>query len=304
MDIDGINSFIDRETAEWPMAYNSFKSLQDVLVRDIIVNDCLVKIQHNPARAISSGAKTDAKSITVRPCFLCSHNRDAKQNALEWKSKNNSSHRYDILVNPFPIFERHLTIVDTEHVEQSVSGRLTDLFELSLVLQDFTVFYNGPRCGASAPDHMHFQAAPSIRFPLWQWAEKKMVKMVKSDGGYVRYYNSPFRFIIVDAKDEATFNRLFARTVSMETGNDIDIEEPMMNILARSVTGGVEAALLFRKAHRPDFFSTTPGQGMMISPASVDLGGVFILPRREDYDNINRDIIEDIYKQTIAMYKL
>ena len=151
-----IEDFLREQCAEWPLAGRNFGALEGVEVRRVEMPGWTLKVQFNPARIVSSGAKVDARSLAERPCFLCEANRPAEQRGLEW-----GDGRYTVLVNPFPIFPRHLTIPATAHTPQRIKGRVADMLRLAGELEGYTVFYNGPRCGASAPDHMHFQAGNS-----------------------------------------------------------------------------------------------------------------------------------------------
>lgn len=145
-----ISNFIQRQLASWPAAAARFEALNHVVTRQA----GNYTVQFNPARAVSTAAKVDVKSIEARPCFLCRKNRPECQIALPWED-------LEILVNPFPIFPGHLTIAAVEHIPQSLAGRAGQMRRLSRVLEGYTVFFNGAGSGASAPDHFHFQAVPS-----------------------------------------------------------------------------------------------------------------------------------------------
>ena len=157
-----IDEFIRRQLELWPGAAQRHKDLESVDVKQLTICGEPYAVQFNPARAVSTRAKVDAKSIAERPCFLCAKNRPKEQIVLEWED-------LDILVNPFPIFPGHLTIAAREHTPQTLEGRSEQMRRLSRALPGYTIFYNGAKCGASAPDHMHFQAVPSryMRVPKW-----------------------------------------------------------------------------------------------------------------------------------------
>ena len=156
---DQVNELFEQQLSVWEMARNNFEGLKTVQIREFDFDGFGVKVQFNPARMVSSGAKVDAKTIAQRKCFLCAANRPEVQRGIEWRD-------YDILINPFPIFPRHLTIPRREHVDQQLVPYISDMFDLARELPDFVVFYNGPKCGASAPDHMHFQAGNADFLPL------------------------------------------------------------------------------------------------------------------------------------------
>ena len=165
---NNIKQLIEGQINHWPLAHSNYKALQQVQTKEFTVNGHHYRVQFNPARIVSSGAQVDAQSIRQRPCFLCAHHRPKEQNSLPF------GRHYELLVNPFPIFPKHLTVPDVCHVEQHISGRYADLLCLARLLTDFTVFYNGPRCGASAPDHLHFQAGSRHFLPIEEeWKQQK-----------------------------------------------------------------------------------------------------------------------------------
>ena len=157
---ENVHHLLDRQLAAWETARRSYDALAGVRVKELDVRGVPYKVQFNPARIVSSGAKVDARSIKERRCFLCAANRPAEQEGIPFLG------HYELLVNPFPIFPRHLTVPETGHVPQLIAHRFADMLELARELTDFTIFYNGPRCGASAPDHAHFQAG-SPRSTAW-----------------------------------------------------------------------------------------------------------------------------------------
>ena len=157
-----VQEFLERQIRDWDTAKNNYEALKHVKVKEFELNGSTVKVQFNPARIVSSAAKVDAKSLKERKCFLCEANRPAVQEGLPWED-------YTILVNPFPIFPKHLTIPANEHTPQLIAGRISDMMKIARVLESYVVFYNGPKCGASAPDHMHFQAGNVGFMPVGRW---------------------------------------------------------------------------------------------------------------------------------------
>ena len=153
-----IHSFVQEQLSSWPLAADNFKALEKVHVREVQVNGLTVRLQFNPARMISSAAKLTKADIARRPCFLCEANRPDVQTNIPFESP--AGNQYHILVNPYPIFPDHLVIALKEHKAQSIMGRCEDMLALAQEFEGYTLFYNGPCCGASAPDHHHFQAAP------------------------------------------------------------------------------------------------------------------------------------------------
>lgn len=159
-----IDKFVLDQLSVWPMAASNFRDLKNVETRSLEVGGLEVRLQHNPARIRSSAAKVDKASLQARKCFLCSENRPQEQISMEFEGRK--GRKYSILINPYPIFPEHLVIARNTHVPQSIWHRLPDMTDLARHHPSFTIFYNGPKCGASAPDHFHFQACPRGLMPL------------------------------------------------------------------------------------------------------------------------------------------
>lgn len=280
-----IAGFIESQLAAWPMARGNFEALKDVEVKELDVDGMSVKVQFNPARIVSSGAKVDAGSLAARPCFLCEENRPDPQTGIGWND-------YTVLINPFPIFPRHLTIPANEHTPQKIEGRIAHMTALARELDGYTVFYNGPRCGASAPDHMHFQAGNTDFLTLPQALEDAAQKVIATDGESVLSLvdSLPLKLFVIDAADDAGGASLFGRLCRALPVQEGDYE-PMMNILAWTTPAGVRIAVVPRKRHRPSFYGTEGDSCMLISPASVDMGGVYITPRPEDFRRFDADTV-------------
>ena len=223
------DSLIARQLKEWPLASANYRALENVEVKEFNIGGMPVKVQFNPARAVSSGAKVDAASLAARPCFLCAANRPAEQESIDIDG------RYELLVNPFPIFPRHLTIPANTHTEQLISGRIADMMRMALELDTYTIFYNGPRCGASAPDHMHFQGGNSDFLTLASAIEASDLSFLQSNSGATLSLSTslPVRCFIIDVDSPEAgadmFDRLYA-AMPVPEGE----KEPMMNILCRT----------------------------------------------------------------------
>ena len=159
-----LHKFVGDQLSRWPLACDNFRALKNVKVRDLDAGGLTVKLQFNPARIISSAAKLDKADIAKRRCFLCRDNRPAEQSMVKFEGRKNK--KYHILVNPYPIFPDHLVIASARHTDQSIWRRYIDMLDLARKYDGFTFFYNGPKSGASAPDHHHFQAAPKGLIPL------------------------------------------------------------------------------------------------------------------------------------------
>ena len=288
-----INHFITSQLERWETARNNYEALKEVKVKEIDLNGTLYKVQFNPARIVSSGAKVDAKAISQRKCFLCAQNRPEVQEGIAWGG------HYDILVNPFPIFPRHRTIPDSAHVDQRIKGRILAMMELAAELPDFTIFYNGPKCGASAPDHAHFQAGNKGFMPIEEQVKQKRMTLLDQQGEATLSLmdDAPRTTLVIHTKvlaDGVTlFDRLYDR-LPMKA----DDTEPMMNVLAMyDASTGWTVCIFPRIKHRPDCYYAEGDERLLSSPASVDLGGVFILPIEEDFNKINTSLLASILEE-------
>ena len=219
---------------------------------------------------------------------MCEANRPAVQEGLAWGN-------YTVLINPFPIFPRHLTIPCNDHTDQLISGRIGDMMSIASLLPEYILFYNGPKCGASAPDHMHFQAG-NKGFMTFDAdiakGEKTLVKEI--EGATLEYVKGLGRVVMVieaTSKEagETLFNELFAALPQKE-----EETEPMLNILCWVEGEKWVIAVFPRKQHRPSCYSAEGDANILISPASVDMGGVFITPLEKDFEKITSEDIQMI----------
>jgi len=289
---DKIDTFINAQLAEWPLAAANFKALENVEVKEIDMPGMPMKVQFNPARIVSSGAKVDAASLKARKCFLCDANRPSEQRGIAWGG------RYTILVNPFPIFPPHLTIPDNSHTLQLIKGRIADMARLVSELSGYTVFYNGPKCGASAPDHMHFQAGNSDFLTIGDAVENAELQTIaEADGAILSLAAGlPLNVFVIDSTSAESAEIIFDRLYEALPVGEGDTE-PMMNVLCYATAAGVRTLVVPRKKHRPSFYGTEGSECMLLSPASVDMGGVFITPRREDFERLDSDIIRRVFDE-------
>ncbi len=303
--IKNINHFIETQLPEWEMASSNYNDLKNVKTKTFLFNGFEILVQFNPKRITSSAAKVDVKSIEARPCFLCAQNRPMQQRSLPFKDD------YQILVNPFPIFPRHLTIPKEQHTDQLIQLHFGDMLDLAYSLDDFVVFYNGPKCGASAPDHFHFQAGSKGFLPIEKdFHNTALVELVKVKQEVKIYQSKDYlrSAITLQSSNKESIALIFSGLY-----NDFHLlqpteVEPMLNILAYFEKGEWIVHIFPRILHRPaQYFAQGEGQ-ILLSPASVDMGGVFITPREEDFNKISMDDIADIFTQVcmdeITLHKL
>ncbi|MDO4162843.1 MAG: DUF4922 domain-containing protein [Bacteroides sp.] len=284
-----VNRLLQEQTATWTTARGNYAALSHVQVKELRVRGILYKVQFNPARIVSSAAKVDAHSIRERRCFLCPANRPMEQRGIPF------GNRYDLLVNPFPIFPRHLTIVDKTHTPQRIASRFGDMLDLAQQLTDYTVFYNGPRCGASAPDHAHFQAGNRGFMPIESEWRHLIANQAATYGKATLWQlnDAPRNTLVMQSPDKADAEQLFSllcRSLPLPDGED----EPMLNLLALYESDQRTVFIFPRRKHRPDCYYAEGEANLLLSPASVDLGGVFITPVEKDFRKISAADVERI----------
>lgn len=289
-----IKNLLDSQIVDWELAKNNYKGLESVKVKDFSFDGFSIKIQFNPSRIISTSAKVDAKSIQERKCFLCKENLPKVQTGIDYKNE------YIILVNPFPIFPEHFTIPKVDHKPQRIKENFEDILDLSKDLQDrYAVFYNGPKCGASAPDHMHFQAGIKNFMPVdYEFESIQKITLSNSDNLKISYTENYLRnFISLESPDKYqitnAFNKVYDSIEQVEAKDD----EPMMNVVASYQNDEWRIIVFPREKHRPSHYFEEGEKQILLSPASVDLGGVCITPREDDFNRITKRDIKDILTQ-------
>ena len=284
MEDSSISRFFNRQLEMWEDARHRFRDLKHVEVRQL--SDQL-KVQFNPARIVSTGAKIDKHTLGERPCFLCERNRPKEQ-----MTKQIDDH-FQLLVNPFPILPVHFTIPATKHQPQSIYRHYGEMHRLLSLHSELMVFYNGPKCGASAPDHLHFQAGTSGVLPLqtnWQRLSRNLTDVISLNDEEKISVLSDFlvpAFVIIsksEDSDEELFHRLY-RSMPMRG----DESEPMMNIIAWRKGDEFISVVIPREKHRPDAYFAEGEAQMMVSPGALDMAGLIITPREEDFSKINFD---------------
>jgi len=300
---DIVSSLFHEQVSNWELARVNYEGLNTVRTKSFSFGDFAMNVQFNPARIVSSGAKMDAKTIAARKCFLCTENLPAEQKGVD-------AGNYTILVNPFPIFPQHFTIPRKEHIDQQIKPYFAEMLELAEALDDYAVFYNGPRCGASAPDHMHFQAGTKDFLPvITDYKRMKPTHATIIDEGmnYQLYQlNDYCRTVYCIESDsiesaQSLFENLYTKwqvlpDLSLILSKEEGIE-PMMNIVC-SFEDGIWYTFLFpRKAFRPWQFTAEGDKQLMVSPATVELSGIFITPIESHFDRITKDDVISILEQ-------
>lgn len=278
--------FFHNQMATWPETAARYADLARVEVRDFDA----VSAQYNPARMVSTGAKVDKKTLAQRPCFLCKDHRPEIQQ--EWAFGED----FDVLVNPFPILPTHFTIAARRHRPQTILDTYATLYELADRFEGTLFFYNGPKCGASAPDHLHFQGGDGSVVPLcrdWRgWRERlREVARLDADNRLCTIEDYPFPTLVLISNDKTLAQTLFRRAYAALPCHPDDTE-PMLNVLAWREEDSVVTILLPREKHRPACYTAScEADRMLISPGALDMAGLVITPRKEDFDRLTPSLL-------------
>jgi hypothetical protein len=272
-----------------------YASLELVRVREIVCKGSTVKVQFNPKRIASTIADVNPAVISERKCFLCLENLPDEQQGVLYRDNNL------ILCNPVPIFARHFTISSMRHTPQDFASSIDAMLDLAKDLSpDYSVFYNGPECGASAPDHLHFQASPRRAIPVeWDVVDARRRKRFyyKNHVAGFTLTNYGRAVIIIESSDK---NQLFAfiQKMLLEWKKLLCLtHEPMTNVLC-SYQEDIWRLIIFpRHKHRPDIYFKEGGDRVLISPAAVDMGGLIVTPLEKDFLNVDSKLIENIFAE-------
>ena len=290
---DEKDDFFGRQLAQWPEAAKRFEALENVKTRKL---DCGITLQHNPARIVSTAANVDKTSIEKRLCFLCAENRPVTQ------IKTDVLFDIEVLVNPFPILPGHLTLPLKGHTPQQIDALYWDMLTLARDWQGMAVFYNGAKCGASAPDHAHLQAVKEVDIPLFgEWWNRigEALETVKEYGGATLCYSQSYIvpvFIIESSEISASIHLFDSLKAALPISDDET--EPRMNVITvyREDKGWV-TVVVPRASHRPSSYFADGEAQRLISPGLLDMVGVMIAPRPEDFEGITSDEARGILRE-------
>ena len=287
--------FFDRQLKTWEEVRQRYCELSNVETRELVGEGISMEVQWNPARIRSTGAKIDARSLAERPCFLCVENRPKEQIHRVIDDK------YELLVNPFPILPIHFTLPTLKHQPQAILPMYGEMLRLLEKDTELTILYNGPKCGASAPDHAHLQVVSTGVLPLqkyWQRLSRNLVEIVRKEEENGIWYVADYpaaAFLVrsnSSGESEELFKRLYVCLPLRE-----DETEPMMNIIAWRQGETMLSVVLPRKKHRPDCYTQEGKAQYVISPGAVDMGGLIITPREEDFRKITPEVALGIFQE-------
>lgn len=282
-----LHRFFNRQLEMWDDVRLRYRELQSVETRELQGDTFTFVAQYNPARIVSTGASIDRSAIAARPCFLCGANRPAAQ------LKKVLDGHFELLVNPFPILPMHFTVPARSHRPQLISYCYGEIYRLLDDYPDLMVFYNGPKCGASAPDHAHLQAGTSGVLPLqrgWQRLSRNLVPVAadgESDGIWL-VADYPCAALLIRSGSRECGERMFRQLCDALPLHDDDTE-PMMNIVAWRTADSYLTVVMPRRKHRPDCYSAEGDGRFVVSPGALDMAGLIITPREEDFRRLTPD---------------
>lgn len=282
----------------WTLLKNNYEALKNVHLKSFWYEGFKIKVQFNLERIKSTSAKVDEDSIKNRKCFLCVENLPDEQKGLLLPDD------FMLLCNPYPIFPQHFTICSVEHKPQRILKAFGELLEMTKLLSPkYSLIYNGPSCGASAPDHFHFQAGSKNFIPI-----ENDIQQMKNDCGSIvqeeelittSFINDGLRKIIfIESTDKMEIEKTLRVIYKIYEKLSTNTQEPMLNIISNYNSDfGWSVIIFLRSKHRPELFYKDEPDKLLISPAAIDLGGVVVIPREEDYLKINKEILSQIFNE-------
>ena len=269
-----LHIFLQEQLEKVPVAKANYEKLKQIKTKEFEFDGYKIYVHFNPARAVSSLAKLDAKSIAERPCFLCPKNRIEGQTAIDFKGK------YDICINPFPICDEHFTVVSKIHEPQSIEGKVRDFLDLAKEYSDFIALFNGSKSGASAPDHMHFQLVNKDYFPYA--IETAMPGVVE-------------KIVLRSSNAEELEAKINAQLELLQREEELPASHT--NLFCEYKNDEWVFTIFPRITHRPRQFFSEGEDRLMMSPGAIDMTGHLIAAREEDFEKITKEVIVDIFKQ-------
>ena len=293
-----VDALIEHQKRTWPMLADGYTAFAAIETKRIEFDDSFVVVQHNPKRARSTAAAVDKASVEARKCFLC----DA---ALPAEEKGIAYGYLTLVCNPFPVLDRHLSIVHRDHIEQKISGNVETLLALAAALSpDYFVLYNGPQCGASAPDHLHFQACSRELLPIENTvragdpeAHCSVCEETAAQGLEVFTVTDAGRSVIVFRSSQVDELAPWIYAALAELPVAQSGVEPMVNLVCTYDRRQWTVYLFPRARHRPASFFAEGSERLLVSPGAIDMAGVIVVPEREHFDRIGADEVRAIFSE-------
>lgn len=306
---EATGNFIKSEIKEWSLANQNHQALEQVMSKRLYLDGIQFNVQFNPARMVSTGAKLDKESIKKRPCFLCRENQPREQRAMKLLDK------YNLCVNPYPILPGHITLSYQEHTAQGIHDDFSEDIHhlLSILPEEYALFYNGPYCGASAPDHFHFQGVLKKDVPLIVQYHKLRAgcrilqnkeHLEESDNfGIFSYYEQNFCYIdkyicpLFALETTSPLIELDLKWAFSFFPKEQDEKEPKFNIFAWREKDKLIILLIPRSKHRPDNFFAEEDEKRLVSPGALDMAGILVTARPEDFERMDEQEVHNIIRE-------
>ncbi len=281
------------QQSKWPMLAEGVDALRTVQTRTVPFDSYTVTLQFNPKRIVSTSANVDAGAIKARRCFLCVDHLPPEQQGVLYHDQ------YLVLCNPMPIFREHFTISHIKHIPQSIEEQILPFLDLARDLSPrYSIFYNGPQCGASAPDHMHFQASPSGMIPVEQEAERHRRHISRRNHTDISALENYGRSVIIlEGNDKQHVEHTFLSVMSIVRKAMNSDGEPKVNIIGTYQNNSWRLILFLRSVHRPSVYFKENEEKILISPASVDIGGLVITPMEKDFHRVDAPLLSEIFSE-------
>lgn len=294
--MEEINKFLQDQLSVWPLASSNFRALKQAQVKELTANGVQCKVQYNPTRIASTTAEVDSASLAKRQCFLCVANRPAQQFHIKFEGRKDR--HYNIQVNPYPIFANHFVIASDTHKPQSIWHNFVDMMDFARKYPDYLVFYNGPYSGASAPDHMHFQAIPQQLLPLQNAIDAFLDTDVEplTTGQDAKLYHFPHfcRGVYALRSDTPkSLAKLFYRLV--DCAPQIEGEpEPRLNLYIYCYKNEYRCFVVLRSSVRSHHYYSNGEDHLTMTPGAADMAGFFVCPREDDFKKLTTSLLEEI----------
>ncbi len=291
-----ISLLYSRQSDEWPLLRQGIDSLSSVEIKKYFFDGYEIHAQFNSGRINSTIANVSPEAVKNRECFLCTENLPKEQQGIIYKDK------YSILCNPFPIFVNHLTISSISHTPQRIKKSFSDLLGISNDIPDYCFIYNGPESGASAPDHLHFQTCKKESLPInidYEGLKNEFGEEILNNGVTINAIDDGIRKMFTLESDSLSalvkiFNELYSLYAPLSKSH----VEPRLNIISSyEPEAGWRVIIFFRKKHRPDAYFKEDDENILVSPASIDLGGVLVIPLEKDFKKIDKETIVQIFRE-------
>jgi len=300
---EAANALFNSQLNKWELLRKNYDALKNVRTKSFWFEGFKIKIQFNPERIKSTSADISDEAVANRKCFLCPENLPQEQKGVLL------SDNFFLLCNPYPIFPQHFTVNSSIHEPQRISKNFNVLLEIAKQLSpSFTLVYNGPACGASAPDHLHFQAGTKGFMPI-----EADIQQLKNNFGIILNENEKLtvslindnyrRLVFIESADKSEIGVAFDKVINWYAEYSVNSIEPMINIICNyDKEFGWTVIIFLRSKHRPNCFFANDSEKILVSPAAIDLGGVLIVPREEDFVKMNKELVGSILNE-ISMDK-